>query len=839
MMILVPGPVPCRTLGDVVPSLLDEVVEVIGRDVDPAALGSGSNLKVRWRCGACGHQWVAAVSARAGRGTGCPTCTRKVRARSRAQAPEGLSLADLHPGIAEQFVANVERADMTPADLRASSHQRCIWTCGRCAQECQATVANRVKGLGCPSCRASVPQARPSARPDGATAASAAPALVAKLVENLTRPGDGLEVVRPGAVDRCRWRCACCSHQWEATVVNRVSKASGCLQCGIARNSASRRVPRPGQSLAELFPEVTAQFVANLDIPGRSPAEMAAGVNDSCRWRCARGHQWVTSVAARTVGSGCARCRGNGRSLFEHQVATMIAAATSSVVRVDVRQGGRTWRVDLEVVDAHLLVDLDPVFWHRNAAGRDQRKCQAMRGREYVRVRPHGLPTLDAPTVTVARECESPYLWAAALEPVLSARGLTWRSLDAEKQGAALVEAVRVWRAETARPPVPSALDVNPALAEEFVANTTSEGVGLDWLSPNAKDQCSWRCVMCGHEWTTSVASRAGQGSACPRFSQRRLHEAIRARSLPAPGQSLADVAPAVAAEFVACVSQPARTPETLRPASNLMCWWRCAACGTEFCAIPAARTRGRGCGVCGGERTRRARMTAPPGGSLEDLHPALAEELVGCVPDPDLSSGQLLPGSNKACRWCCSVCAHTWTAAVATRTTGGGCPACGHRRTASARATAPAGGALGDLFPDLAAEFVANLDSPTRLPTTLKTASHARCRWRCATCSGVWITSVKNRTRNGTGCPHCYRTRAAQTGRASGCVPRGSGHAPPTCRVVARGPSNTGLVLDRVDAHVGQQRRCGVEHQIPPRLTAHRLHPLVRFGGRGARLRS
>lgn len=146
----------------------------------------------------------------------------------------------------------------------------------------------------------------------------------------------------------------------------------------------------------------------------------------------------------------------------------------------------------------------------------------------------------------------------------------------------------------------------------------------------------------------------------------------------PAPGQSLADVAPAVAAEFVACVSQPARTPETLRPASNLMCWWRCAACGTEFCAIPAARTRGRGCGVCGGERTRRARMTAPPGGSLKDLHPALAEELVGCVPDPDLSSGQLLPGSNKACRWCCSVCAHTWTAAVATRTTGGGCPAGG-----------------------------------------------------------------------------------------------------------------------------------------------------------------
>lgn len=763
MMTSMPGPSPRFTLGEARSDLVAEAIEVVGRQVHVAALGAGSNFKVLWRCAACTHQWTATVAARAGRGTGCPQCARLVRARSRAQAPAHLSLAELHPMIAAQFVANLERADMDPAALRAGSHQRCMWRCEVCSYRWEATVANRVKGLGCPTCRALVPQARPKARSDGATAASAAPALVAELVENLTRPGDGLEAMRPGAVDRCRWRCARCSHQWEATVVNRVTKGSGCPWCGAIRASTSRRVPPPGRSLAELFPEVAAQFQANLTVPGRGPQQMPARSNDSCRWKCARGHQWVTTVASRAAGSGCSRCQGNGRSLFEHQVACMITAATGSAVNLDVqaRAAGLTWRVDLEVLDARLLVDLDPAFWHSDVE-RDQRKSDAMVGREYVRVRPRGLPDLKVPTVTVAELCEDPYLWGLALAPRLSKRGLAWRPLDVDEQGAALAQAVRDWRAETSRPPTPSALDVAPHLVEEFVANTTSDGVGLDWLGPNAKDQCSWRCAACEHRWVTSVASRAGQGSRCPKCSQEHVRKATRLRSLPGPGQSLADLASDVAAEFLVCVPQPARTPATLRLASNLACWWRCTVCGNEFSAPPASRDRGRGCRVCGSERRRRARMTATPGKSLRDLHPALAEELVGCLPDPDLGAEQLLPGSNKACRWRCSTCEHTWSAAVATRTAGGGCPACGRLRTASARATAGEGRALDDLFPTLAAEFIANVDNPERLPTTLKPASHDRCRWRCTTCTGVWTTSIKNRTRNATGCPHCHRAKMA-----------------------------------------------------------------------------
>ncbi|SES67063.1 Probable Zinc-ribbon domain-containing protein [Geodermatophilus poikilotrophus] len=467
----VPGPAPQEILGRTHPALLREAIAVVGRSTDPGSLGTGSNLKVRWRCSSCEHEWVAAVAARVKAGRGCPQCAWLLRARSRAQAPVGRSLQDLHPAVAATFVRNLDREDMTPVDLRPASQQRCVWRCDRCGQEWSATVANRVNGRGCPPCanrRRAAGRRQP--RRDGATAASRAPALVAEFLENLTNPGEGLERLRPASVDRCLWRCRTCGHEWQATVVNRVTQSSGCPPCAFERTAAARRVPKEGQSLAELSPEVAAEFQENLAVPGRGPELLASRSNDACRWRCGRGHEWVTTVASRAAGAGCARCQGSGRSLFEYQVAELLEGATGSAVRVDVHveADGRRWRVDLQVVDVGLLVDLDPLYWHR-AASRDERKSHAMRAHDYIRVRPCSLPPVVAPTVAVAEECEDPYVWAAALAPVLTARGLAWQGLTPFKQAAALAAAFDVWRAETSARPVPSAVDAAPALLEEFV----------------------------------------------------------------------------------------------------------------------------------------------------------------------------------------------------------------------------------------------------------------------------------------------------------------------------------------------------------------------------------
>jgi rubrerythrin len=272
----------------------------------------------------------------------------------------------------------------------------------------------------------------------------------------------------------------------------------------------------------------------------------------------------------------------------------------------------------------------------------------------------------------------------------------------------------------------------------------------------HASDCALWQCTTCGHQWRASIASRAGQGTGCPACARILNTTRIRQQSMAGPGQSLADLRPQLAAELVACRPSPERTAATLRPASNLLCRWRCSTCRHTWDASPASRVRGGGCPVCARERLRRARTVAPPGKGLVNTHAQLASEFIECVDEPGRLTTDLLAGSNKRCLWQCAACGHQWTTTVASRTAGTGCPACARGRTAAARAAAPPGGSLADRFPQLVAEMAENLDHPERTPMTLRPNSHDRCRWRCQICGQTWITSIKNRTRNETGCRTC-----------------------------------------------------------------------------------
>lgn len=215
------------------PGLLSEFVEVVGRPghlVD--VLGTSSNLPVRWNYSLCGNRWVATTASRTS-GSGCPRCAWSQRAASHARAPRGKSLAELQPRIAAEFVANLTRPASGPLQLRPGSHQRCVWRCETCAEEWVATVANRGQGRGCPDCANESRRVHQrQIRSGSPSAANNAPHLVRELVENLTTPSVLLDQLNPGSGDRCRWQCAACQYEWEATVANRVKAGSGCPRSG-------------------------------------------------------------------------------------------------------------------------------------------------------------------------------------------------------------------------------------------------------------------------------------------------------------------------------------------------------------------------------------------------------------------------------------------------------------------------------------------------------------------------------------------------------------------------------------------------------------------------------
>ncbi|MCR1785408.1 zinc-ribbon domain-containing protein [Nocardioides carbamazepini] len=740
-----------------------EAERAVRSDTPLASLGTHSNLLVVWRCATCRHEWAATASARA-RGGGCPKCAWKKRARARAQAPAGQSLLDRHPDVGEEFVRNLTRADMHPADLRPSSQQRCIWSCSTCGNRWEATVANRVAGRGCTACanrRRAENVRRPTER--SGTAAEKASFPQSELIANLTDAARGLHDIKPGSTDRCLWRCSDCSHEWEATVVNRVLKCSGCPECAMRRAAEKRSTAPEDASLLALHPNIAAEFVANETAPGRSPALIRPGSNALCRWRCNRGHEWVTTVASRVAGAGCARCGARGQSRLELEVAELLRAATGEHVEVDVplRAVGRSWRLDIAIQQVDLYIDLDPKFWHADSA-RDQRKADALREHHYVRVRHASLPDLTGVvTVSVTDGSLDAVTWAEALRPVVTGRGVGWLGLDSDTVVRALSKAADLWRQTLQGRPKRSALDVAPHLVDELLRNETRPGVELSWLPPSAKDRCWWRCQTCTHEWQTSVEVRAYLGSGCPACGRTRVG---RSTSLAPAGGSLADLHPQIASEFVSS-DRLDRTPSDLRPSTNIMCVWRCPECETEYRGSPAGRTRGRGCANCSSAKAgdARSRRGASDGNSLANRFPRLAGEFVVLHDHPHRTPSDIPPASNHRATWSCHDCGNEWSATVASRALGGhGCPACGRQRTVLARTTPTPGNTLADLHPAIAEQFLTNLTHPGRGADQLKAGSHDRCRWRCGA-GHEWETTVKNRTRGGTGCPECYKTRRAQ----------------------------------------------------------------------------
>ncbi|MBZ6087581.1 zinc-ribbon domain-containing protein [Streptomyces olivaceus] len=452
-----------NTLAFTHPYIASELIAVVAHgELESEPLQPLDLRECRWRCTACAHEWTCIVRKRTSRGagSGCPKCARLRTINARRVARPGESLADLHPELAHEFVANLDN-ELTTAQLKPHSGYKCRWRCRSCNNEWVAVPQNRVSGkTGCPTCAA----ARRGSwrRRPGTNARTAQDALAdaaSEFVRNETTPNHDLAMLRPGSSDKCTWLCSTCGHTWIASVASRVRShrnrsGSGCRKCYDRRIVTRRRTPKEGESLGERFPQISQSFVENLTTPGAGPEQLRIRSNDRCVWKCNYGHQWETNVLSRTYGSGCPTCTSAGRSRFELEVRSLLAAATGTDVVCDyaiehVRGlSGRSPRVDLFFPAVQLCVDLDPFHTHNSHRVKDARKSALLRGLDYVRVRARGLPEIPGDCVEVSDNTKDgidPWTWASSLRPIILGRGIQFESLSKAQRATALGQAADDW----------------------------------------------------------------------------------------------------------------------------------------------------------------------------------------------------------------------------------------------------------------------------------------------------------------------------------------------------------------------------------------------------------
>ncbi|WP_235679992.1 zinc-ribbon domain-containing protein [Mycobacteroides abscessus] len=285
-------PAPGKSLADVNPKVAAEWHPILNGELRPTQVRPNSNRKLWWQCPKCGHTWRTTAATR-NYGRGCPACAGRAVTASN-------NLAVLFPEVAAQWHPTLNN-DLRPNQVVAGSDKKPWWNCQTCGHAWQATVDSRTRGSGCPACAGHVVTASNNL-------AVLFPEVAAQwhpTLNNDLRPNQ----VVAGTSRLLWWLCPACAHEWQAPPAARV-RGNGCAKCGVMKRSASRARPKPGQSLAENFPELVRQWHPTRN-GGLTALQVCAKSGKKIWWQCRScGHEWTAPPKHRSNGVGCPGCAG-------------------------------------------------------------------------------------------------------------------------------------------------------------------------------------------------------------------------------------------------------------------------------------------------------------------------------------------------------------------------------------------------------------------------------------------------------------------------------------------------------------------------------------------------
>ena len=199
------------------------------------------------------------------------------------------SLAEVHPELIAEW--SEKNLPLTPDDITFGSNKK-VWWKGTCGHEWQTSVKARSNGEKCPICSG----ARVIA---GINDLATLEPLLAKQwsKKNKIKPTE----VSIGSHKKVIWRCKK-GHEWEAVVKSRTINKTGCPYC------SHNKVLAGFNDLATLLPDIVAEW-SEKNLP-LTPDSITFGSNKKVWWKGACGHEWQTSVKARSNGEKCPICSG-------------------------------------------------------------------------------------------------------------------------------------------------------------------------------------------------------------------------------------------------------------------------------------------------------------------------------------------------------------------------------------------------------------------------------------------------------------------------------------------------------------------------------------------------
>lgn len=436
----------------------------------------------------------------------------------------------------------LSQTDGDLTSVTAGSGKKFTWTC-ELGHKWIAQVSSRCRGSGCPVCANKVIVVGFN------DLATTHPDIAAECLEDAT-------TLTAGHDRKVRWICRE-GHEWFAPTHARTQQKSGCPYC-------SGRFPVVGVSdLASTHPHLVPEALFDA-------TTVKAGSDKRVRWRCAKSHEWETSVSGRALtGAGCPMCAGQKVIQGVNDLATLFPDVAGEA-QFDASQvmAGSSQRLPWKCSQGH---EWKTTPDSRTRAGRG---CPMCAGQKVI----PGVNDLRTVFPEVANEAlfdPTQVMWG-------SNKKLNWRCpinheyemrvADRTADGALCPYC----QGKRTLVGFNDLATTHPQLAKQCLDDPTTFTAG-------SGKKVRWRCDV-GHEWRSVVGSRSNvKALGCPICSGQQVLAGFN---------DLATMNPALAQQAVDLDGT------TVTSGSGRKARWRCEN-GHEWVATIASRNNGIGCPSC------------------------------------------------------------------------------------------------------------------------------------------------------------------------------------------------------------------------------------------------
>lgn len=624
--------------------LISEWMFAKNEKITPYNVKSNSHYKVWWKCITCGHEWKAVISSRAN-GCGCPECGKVLISKARSLPNQNNLLTKHNKELLKEW-NTIKNGELTPDMFSAGSHRKVWWKCNL-GHEWESSIANRIKGRGCPYCSGK------SIMKGFNDLETINPELASEwhpLRNGNLKPTD----VAPHSNKKVWWKCKK-GHEWEATVNNRTKR--NCPEC-----SKELRISYPEKAVYYYILKVFANSIENYhpeNFCGKELDIFIPEIKVAIEYDGEAFHKTIENDLEKDR-----LCKENKIKLIRIREPNCPMLNSTSVCFILPSRSERNLENIIKNVITQIMgnakkslrnmplinINNDSKEIYELMNYMDKKNALFYTNPELVKEwHPTKNGELKPMKVTKGSDkkvwwiCSNNHEWQASISHRVAGRGCPICNNKKIEAG------------------INDITTIAPHLMEEWDYEK-NKGINPKLIGGGSNIKAWWICSVCGTEWKTYVNSRI-KGSNCPMCLKNKLSAA---NSKPKTGNSLAEVFPEIALQWNYEKNEELN-PKDVSAKSGKKVWWKCKN-GHEWEATVSSRQK-TSCPYCSN------RVLVRGLNDLLTINPKLATEWHP-TKNGALMPSDVAPNSNKKVWWKCKN-GHEWESTVNNRNRGRGCRRC------------------------------------------------------------------------------------------------------------------------------------------------------------------